>query len=207
MELSHGTQIFCQEFNSVCEQLATQWCKLLRNHGSVTPKVLNAEPFVSRYSSWKKYLCAIILHYYLPEETEVDRAFKWYIKLDLERQIGKWGIDNKIVALTILKSKPQMLLYLLETSYVAKNPREIFGLLGKQGKEVVTSTILYWREPRKPKFQQRIRGYRDHGSLRPRHQWLAKYSETEEARREMEEIELQRRIHQDTADFLEGGTS
>lgn len=132
---------------------------------------------------------------------------KWYIKLDLERQVAKWGVDNKIVALTILKSKPQMVLYLLETSYVAKNPREIFGLLGKEGRQIVRSILVLWREPKIPTRRVRIRGYRDHGSLRPDHCWLADFSKTWEAQMEQEEIEKQRKVHQDTADIIEGGTS
>lgn len=207
MILPRGSQIFLAEFEDYCEKLASQWSRLLRKAGSVTPKVPNSEPRVSRYSSWSKYLCAIILHYYLPEETEVDQAFKWYIRLDLERQVSKWGVENKIVALTILDSKPQMVLYLLESSYIARNPRELFGLLGKQGREIVRSTLVFWREPRKPRIQNRIRGYRDHGSLRPQHQWLEKYSKTVSSYLEQEEIERQRKAHEDTADLLKGGSS
>lgn len=207
MLLPNGTQTFCEEFDSYCQKLAERWSKLLRKRGSIAPKTVGSEPRLSRIRTWTTYVIAVILHYYLPEKDETDQAFKFYIRQFLYEQRNKWGSDNSIVAHTILKSQPQMLCYLLETSYIAKNPREIFGLLGKQGKDVSNSIVVYWTEPKRPSRQQRIRGYRDHGSLRPEHQRLENFGLTEEARLLQEEIERRRQSIIDSADFLDGGCS
>lgn len=206
MKFTCTTQTLCKEMNRVCEKVARSWAELLRKQGSVSPTILGSEVCVSKYRSWRKYLAACILHYYLPKETQEDQAFLWYIREDLFRQRHKWGKEKESVALTLLISKPQMILFVQEST-IFRDARELFGLLGKEGKEVARSTIVYWREPRRPKRQQRIRGYRDHGSLRPEHQRLPDYSHSYEAIAEQERIEQERRSIRDFAAFLEGGTS
>lgn len=206
MKFSCSTQILCKEMNRVCEKIARSWAELLRKQGSVSPTTLGCEVRVSKYRSWRKYVAACILHYYLPNSTKEEQAFLWYIREDLQRQTHKWGKDKASVALTLLSTKPQMILFVQEST-LFRDARELFGLLGKEGVEVSRSTIVYWRAPRRPVRQQRVRGYRDHGSLRPEHQRLPDYSHSYEAIAEQERIEQERKSIVDFAAFLEGGTS
>jgi hypothetical protein len=64
------------------------------------------------------------------------------------------------------------------------HPRVLYGSILEPSRveRVIRTTRLRWITPRKPKRVIRHRGYRDHGTLRPRDRWLetSDYSFTEE---------------------------
>lgn len=52
------------------------------------------------------------------------------------------------------------------------SPHELNGNTIPHGVELLKRCLVRWYFPKKPKQLQRGRGYRDHGSRRPRHLWL-----------------------------------
>lgn len=178
------------------KELSHEWEKFLRSKGSVSPELPGSQLKLSRVRKYKEaFLLHLLVHYIKDEEIQ------WTVKaelLDVEKQ---FAIEERGILSILLKSKAQMLLYILESTEF-KNPREFFGfILSYKGK--MERWQLYISLPRKAKKPSGRRGYRDHGSLKPRHKWTETFdwSFTEA----QQEIEERRQIIQDTLDFLEGG--
>lgn len=173
---------------------AERWSSVLRIDGLISTILRNDQIRFSRPRTWKEYRRLLMVHWYLPKETFA------LVHLELEQMEFKFGIDNSIVAHTLLKSKPEMIIYLLE-SEMYKNERELFGSI--RAPFDFRRYHFYVLRQKKAKRLIRRRGYKDQGSRRlPHEQHEAKFdfSFTEEQNR----IEKERKELQDLKNFLRG---
>jgi len=90
----------------------------------------------------------------------------------------------------------------VENLQVFYSERDFFGNLVPLMEKLASQLKVLNLQPRRAKRTIRHRGYRDHGSLRPSHQWAPKYdwSLTEE----QNQIEEHRKSLSDTLEFLLG---
>lgn len=148
--------------------------KLLRTAVSDNPKwLLDSEKigiFYPRDFASVRSLC--IAMWSFPEE------LRWRVLLDLqEKNYSAFNEKQRLEISLLLYSREICYCYLYETErYTA---RELFGnILGNELK--VSLQRLRIKVRRKPKIRRvlRHRGYRDKGSLRPRHQWLENYDQS-----------------------------
>jgi hypothetical protein len=148
-----------------------------------------------RPRSWREYLRLLLVHWYLPEE-----VFS-LVHIELQEMENKFGTDKSIAAHAILRSEPEMVIYLMESSSVYKTERELFGdIHTKFSFEKYHFRRLDRRKPRKKVFR---RGYHDQGSRRlPHEQHEAKFdfSFTEK----QNQIEEERQTLKDTHQLVEG---
>jgi len=181
---------------------ATEWFRVLRNDVVVSPTTEDGLKYhkgtltvFHRPRTWREYLRLLLVHWYLPEE-----AFA-LVHLELQEMENKFGTDKAIAAHAILRSEPEMVIYLMESSAVYKTERELFGDIHSQFSfKKYHFKNLDRRKPRKKVFR---RGYHDQGSRRlPHEQHEAKfdYSLTEEQNR----IEEERQILEDTHQIVGG---
>lgn len=181
MKFSESYETISASIRQQLEIQAQQWTQVLRKPGFVPPEVLGTYLRFSRIRQWNEYLKLIMVHWYLPEDL-------WaLVHIELEQYTHKFGTDKAIVALTMLRSEPEMMLYLLESSCVARNPRELFGKI--RSTTNYNKYRYHWILPRRPKRVTRKRGYKDQGFRRPDHTWVpdSDWSLTEEQNR-IEEI-------------------
>jgi hypothetical protein len=115
--------------------------------------------------------------------------------LDLkEKTFSQLNQKQRIEIQLLLESKEIMEIYLYETKRYTGS--EIFGnILGNDLKDLLKYLKLRRNLKSKPKRVQRHRGYRDHGSRRPDHQWLPRedYSFTEYQNLKERKLKLQHR--------------
>lgn len=71
--------------------------------------------------------------------------------------------EQQVALSCLLSTEAEMILYILESNVLGRNPREVFGniLAGE------LNFVIHFVRPRKPKPTVRHRGYRDKGSLGP----------------------------------------
>lgn len=150
-----------------------------------------------------------VLSYFI--EPEVGKAVQFLILEERKR----WNLHHPELDL-VLSGKGFCLLYLQERKYT---PSQLFGniicekysWIEKTGRKVVFPVqdlmpCFRWRRKKSAQTGNRIRGYRDHGSLGD----LSKKAREIEYQRdytsslEEERIELQIKTHQDIISFLEG---
>lgn len=187
--------VFFSESRRILSERATQWQLSLRHQDLIVPKGPNQYLVFSKTKRWNDFLFCAIVHFYL-----TDQFTKYSIRLSLEERVTNFGTDKAIVAHTILSSEPEMLLYFSESN-VYKNTREWFGFIKQQ---------IDWNRfrlhrivPKRPRYQERQRGYKDQGAKRPDHRWNPSHdiSLTEL----QNEIERVRQRTQDTISFVKGG--
>jgi len=186
---------FITEFRKRLAESAQRWTKVLRKHDVITPKFPGDVLRFSRVRSWKEYLRLVLVHWYLPED------LRFLIHLELEEKIHMFGPDKEIVALTILKSEPNCVIYISESSNVFKTTREAFGFILSDTDW--SKYRLYQITPRRSKTPQRKRGYNDHGFRRPDHKWRETHDKS--FTELQNEIEDGRKVIIDTSKIIEGG--
>jgi hypothetical protein len=162
-----------------------------RNHVSDTPTCPEElEDWIIVYPKDFRLIRSLaILQWYLPD------IWHWRIFLDLkEKTFSQLNQKQRIEIQLLLESKEIMEIYLFETKRYTGS--EIFGnILGNDLKDLLKFLKLRRNLKSKPKRVQRHRGYRDHGSRRPDHQWLPRedYSFTEYQNLKERKLKLQHR--------------
>lgn len=146
--------------------------KVLRTAVSDSPKwLLDSDFRVILPKDFNSLRSLAISHWYISN----DQLF-WEIHLSLMEENSRSQLNRKqkIELEILISSKEICEVYLYETKRYSG--REIFGnILGNELKECLKRLKIKRNIPRKPKKQERHRGYRDKGSLRPDHLWLEKY--------------------------------
>lgn len=196
VQTSTSSASFCREARRLLGSQALEWFRVLRNDVVVTPTTIKGSIIsFKRPRDWRSFVRLALVHWYLPES-----AFA-LVHLELEGSIKRFGPDKEIQAHCILKSEPECLIYLLESSGIYRTEREFFGDIMKP----FDFSKYFFRvlKPQKPKQKVYRRGYNDQGSRRlPHEQHEAKfdYSFTEK----MNEIEEERQATEDAKLFVEG---
>lgn len=101
-----------------------------------------------------------------------------------------------------IRSEPETIIYILESSVLGRNSNEVFGnILAYQ---YIKIDVLEFNR-KKPKRPQRHRGYRDHGSLADESSiGMKEYRKDYSATEEQNYIEEQREALNDAEEFLFG---
>lgn len=182
------------EYRKVQVRNASHWAQVLRKLDLVNPTP-NSVVRLSKVRTWKEYLLLLMIHHYIP-----NKESRFLVKLELEDMVGAFGLDKEVVARQLLRSEPEALSYIIDSS-LFKNTRSLFGFIGRNIEW--RKYQLYIQEQRKSKRPVRKRGYQDHGSRRPDHRWMESHdwSLTELHN----QIEKEREIARDTSEIIEGG--
>lgn len=155
-----NSQVFCSQLNRICEAVSKDSEVLSR----ITPRLW--ERFENSYSFFepdaKKLVRLAILSWYLPKE------YRILLQLSLKEEIN--NKENLDFIEYLLESKYLMILFLQETNLWST--RDFFGnILTKESlKMSVFSVSCRYETTKRPKRSQRIRGYRDKGTLKLPHQ-------------------------------------
>lgn len=187
-------QVIVEELEKELKLQAERWSSVLRIDGLIPTILRNDQIRFSRPRTWKEYRRLLMVHWYLPEDSFA------IVHLELEQIEFKFGMEYSIAAHAMLNSKPEMIIYLLE-SEMYKNERELFGSI--RAPFEFRRYRFYVLRQKKAKRLIRRRGYKDQGSRRlPHEQHEAKFdfSFTEEQNR----IEKERQEVQDLKAFLRG---
>jgi hypothetical protein len=181
------------------ETSAKNWKKFLRAQGSISTEIPQSELKLSRTKTWDEYIHLVLIHHFLEDEET-----KWVVKAELLGRVSDYGVEKRQIAQICLNSKPEMILYLLECSYLFATPREFFGFLIMK-RRTLERYNLHMVYQRKKKQSERIRGYRDHGSRKPDHLWKetrdVSFTELQNKKEILEDLIV------DTYSILEGGIS
>jgi hypothetical protein len=139
------------------------------------------------YLSKSELIYLVLFLYYLRNQrSERRRHQELYFELSIELtekiKIAPGLNDNQRIALLYLvKSRDRELTFHMLTEY-AYSSRKLRGILKDPWiLKKVRKRIFRKVRPLRPRTNQRIRGYRDQGTLRPDHRWTPKedYSLTE----------------------------
>lgn len=173
-------------------EIVSKQPEVLRRAVSV---ITTGQDYVIRIPSKEReqYLLACI-SWYLPEEVSV------LLRVKLE-EIAAVSEQKKRIRLSLLlSSEPEMILYILESSVLGRNPEEVFGNI--RGMKIRFGIVPQRR--RKPKRQVRHRGYRDKGSLGPESVTRQDYLKDINLRQLQDQIELERQITEESIQFSLG---
>lgn len=155
-----NSQVFCSQLNRICETVSKDSEVLSR----ITPRLW--ERFENSYSFFepdaRKLVRIAILSWYLPEE------YRILLQMSLKEEIK--NKENLDYIEYLLESRCLMILFLQETSLWST--RDFFGnILTKESLiRAMFSVSCRYETLRKPKRSQRIRGYRDKGTMKLPHQ-------------------------------------
>lgn len=152
-------------------------------------KISFENSIVLKDKSLSNLVCLAIVSWYIPEEIGI------LLRMELSKLTGN---ENYFILEFLLEEKGLMLCYLIETSLW--HTRDFFGNEAKQILRCLKTIRPRFSSTRKPTRIQRHRGYRDKGSLRLKHE-LHSFAE---GTREQQTIEEQRKVRQDTKDFITG---
>jgi hypothetical protein len=169
-------------------------CLELRKQVVDSSNSLNGEYYLTGLPKKRNELIGLaIASWYAPEEV------RWLIQFELEEAIKLLCLEDQFIFEIILSSKAEMILFLIETDLY--HTRSFFGNIAVQGRNAMNK-LRYLKVNKKVVQPQRKRGYHDHGSLVPNHNWLPKqdHSLTELHN----EIETKRSIYHQTVDFIRG---
>jgi hypothetical protein len=156
-------------------------------------------------------------------------CMSWYLdddigcllRLELEKQVNRFGPEYRTKIELCLTTEPEMIIYILESDVLGKNPNEVFGNI-RANKPRIRILVynakrsefsFYGNSEEKKLFQfistsvkrpQFHRGYRDKGSLRTGSEYLHEQKKDFSATELQNQIEEQREIQRDTVDFCRG---
>lgn len=141
-----------------------------------------------------KLMCCIC--WYFPEDIQA------LLRLELENRVNWFGPEYNIQLRLLLRSEPETIIYILESSVLGRNSNEVFGnILAYQ---YIKFDVLEFNR-KKPKRLIRHRGYRDHGSLADDSSiGLKEYRKDWSATEEQNYIEEQREALNDAEEILFG---
>jgi len=139
-----------------------------------------------------------------------DEELRGFLKFQLQLQINRIVHEERVVLQTLVRSKEITLNFVLESSYFGSTPNAFFG----QIIPLLKDNPLHFYEFRENERRyvqrpQRRRGYHDHGSHRPDHQWIPDIRKTEvnsyqfNLMQEAEDIR-KKTYNEDLPDFIEG---
>jgi len=154
------SQVFCTELDRICKAVSKDSEVLSR----ITPRLW--DDFENSYCLFEPEAVSLvqlaILSWYIPEK------FGILLRMSLEEEITKKEELDFIEYL--LQSKVLMKLFLLETS--KWSTRDFFGNILQKDclKRAMRRVSPQMKTKRKPKRSQRVRGYRDKGTLKLSHQ-------------------------------------
>lgn len=136
-------------------EIATQQPEVLRRAVSI---VTTGQDYVIRIpTNFRQQLLLACVSWYLPKEISV------LLRLKLEEIAIKAEPGQRIRLSLLLSSEAEMIIYILESSVLGRNPEEVFGNI----RGIPFKFVVCPKSSRKPKRQVRHRGYRDKGSLGP----------------------------------------
>jgi hypothetical protein len=147
----------------------------------------NDEPYESRFrlrirAKKTTIEAAILLHWYLPKYLEFE------VHQELLGTIQRLDSESKAWCLELMESKYVCLYYLAPLL----SPNDFFGNVVRTMKELVAEMTFEAGPRTRPKPTVRRRGYQDHGSLRPSHEWKEKSPMTDdEFRNSVEYLEAE----------------
>jgi hypothetical protein len=101
--------------------------------------------------------------FYVPEE------FGWCLRCTLLEKAEYLDVVDKAKLDFALSSRLHALIAL---SYKFRSRQSLLGYLNNRGLEAMSHLVTRPISDRRPKRTGRIRGYRDHGTLRPDHLWI-----------------------------------
>lgn len=197
VQTSSNTSTVRDQLDKQLARRAEEWSKVLRTHVVIYPTTERG--FYLHFPvphSWKEYCFLIMVHWYLPDDLSA------LIDIELQRFESKFGIDKRIQAHCILKSKTEMLTYLLESNAIFKTEREAFGSILRPFEW--NRWILTRRRRRKPKKKIFRRGYNDKGSKRLLHERHSDFAFGYQDTELQNEIEKTEQEIKDTLDLIEG---
>lgn len=134
-----------------------------------------------------------IASWYTPEEV------RWLLQMEIEEKVKHLSLEDRIIFDIILSSKAEMILFLQETNLW--HTRSFFGNIAGQGKKILPGIKLI-KVNKKVVRPQRKRGYHDHGTLVPNHNWTPKSDIS--LTRMQNEIEEKRNIFSQMSNFIRG---
>lgn len=106
---------------------------------------------------------------YLLHKKQLPQFLRVEVQLCLEEEEKKRSrpLDKRVAITSFLNNSFRF------HSYLSKqNDRWLFGTFSEAIHRCVRSLRLHEVHKRKPQKGDRVRGYRDHGTLRPRHKWM-----------------------------------
>lgn len=166
----------------------------LRKQVVDNPNFLTSEIVISNFPKKLQDLEGLaILSWYIPNEIGI------LLRLDLEEKIKYLSTEDQVVINILLSSKPEMLIFLTETTLWSS--RDFFGNILRKGEQALLH-LKFKKKNWTVTIPQRKRGYHDHGSLKPYHKWkpTSDWSLTEE----QNIIEEKRTVFHTTIKFLKG---
>lgn len=187
----------CKELRKNLRSLASQTEeRLLRREGPILTTGSDEYQWILPIHNLKEFklLCCIV--WYLRDDIQC------LLRLELENKTNLFGPEYELKLKLLLRSEPEMIIYILESDVLGKNSNEVFGnILAYQHIDI--KLLEYNR--RKPKRLIRHRGYRDHGSLADdstigSKEYRKDYSSTDLQNR----IEEEREILNDTEELIFG---
>lgn len=151
-----SSESLCRELRKNLKTLAQQsYDRLLRKRGPILTTGSD-EYFIVIPKELKQFKLLCCLVWYLPEDIQA------LIRMELENRSNWFGPEYEIQIDLLLRSEPETIIYILESSVLGRNSNEVFGnILAYE--YIKIDCIEYSRK--KPKRLVRHRGYRDHGSL------------------------------------------
>jgi hypothetical protein len=99
----------------------------------------------------------------------IQETFGWYLRCALLEKANYLNLVDK-AKLDFALSSPGNALTAL--SYKFRSKQSLLGYLNSGGLEAIRHITNRRISERKPKRTGRVRGYRDHGTLRPDHMWI-----------------------------------
>lgn len=98
-----------------------------------------------------------------------EETFGWFLRCALLEKANYLNVIDKARLNFALSNQANALLALC---YKFRSKQSILGYLKSGGVETIKHVVARTPNDRGPKRTGRIRGYRDHGTLRPSHQWI-----------------------------------
>jgi hypothetical protein len=146
---------------------------------------------VRRFRKLNERKCCAIASWFLG-----DLGF--LIREDLRELSRKWSYEERIEVELLIQSRAACFEFILNNY----SDSDFFGNLVNNVVKVASKLRCFVSYPRRAVRIQRHRGYRDHGSCRPKECWLpsSDWSFTEKQNK----IEEERKVHDNTYQFLLG---
>lgn len=178
---SFDSQVFCSQLKRICETVSKDSEVLSR----ITPRPWGSFENSYRFNLHRAtdLIRIAILSWFVPEEWGI------LLRMSLEEEIkSKVNLD---VVEYLLQSKTLMILFLQETTLW--NSRDFFGNILRKEElyRTMSGVSCRYETTRAPKRPQRIRGYRDKGTLKLPHQ-VHEISDLTREQNELEESRIDR---------------
>lgn len=193
---SESSYSLSKELRKNFQILAKQsYDRLLRKRGPILTTGRD-EYFVIIPKELKQFKLMCCISWYLPEDVQA------LFRMELENRVKWFGPEYELQLRLLLRSEPETIIYILESSVLGRNSNEVFGnILAYQ---FIKIDVLEFNR-KKAKRPMRHRGYRDHGSLADESSiGMKEYRKDYSATEEQNYIEEQREALNDAEEILFG---